>query len=302
MSKIDDMTVFGRVVEEGGFSAAAQALGLTPSGVSKVVSRLEDRLGVRLLNRTTRRLSLTEAGEGYFQRVQSILSEIEEAEAAVSEARDSPRGTLRVTVAASFATAQIVPIIPDFLARYPELRLEICLSDTVIDLVETGFDLAIRMGGLRDSTLMSRKLADNRRLICAAPAYIERHGRPETPADLAKHTCVTASAPNDALNTWPFAGPNGRQEITVAGRVEANNGEILHQMAVAGLGIARMAEFVAGPDIKAGRLVSLLDEFHQGESPPLYAVYAHRRHLPAKVRAFIDFLVERFTPKPPWCC
>jgi DNA-binding transcriptional LysR family regulator len=295
-----EMAVFVRVVDEGGFSAAARALGLTPSAVSKLVSRLEDRLGARLLNRTTRRLSLTDEGQAYYQRSTHILAEIDEAERAVSRLHASPRGRLRVTAATAFATNQIAPLLPEFLDRYPEVHLELSVTDRVVDLVEEGFDVGVRTGALGDSSLISRLLAEDHRTICATPAYLERHGAPRTPADLARHNCITWTGNPGGLNDWPFEGPDGPYTVRVHGNAEVNNGEALHEMALAGLGIAHMAEYRVAPDIRMGRLVPLLAHCHRFVRLPIHVVYPHRRHLSPKVRAFVDFLAGKFTPVPPW--
>ncbi len=295
-----EMAVFVRVVDEGGFSNAARTLGLSPSAVSKLVSRLEDRLGARLLNRTTRRLSLTDEGEAYYHRSSHILDEIEEAEQAISRSHAAPRGRLRVTAAAAFATNQMAPVLPEFLDRYPEVHLELSVGDRVVDLVEEGFDVGVRTGALEDSSLISRLLAEDHRTICATPAYLKRHGAPRTPADLAGHNCITWTGSHGALNDWPFEGPDGPYTVRVRGNAAVNNGEALHEMALAGLGIAHMAEYRVAPDIRMGRLVPLLAHCHRFVRLPIHVVYPHRRHLSPKVRAFVDFLTEKFTPVPPW--
>ena len=300
MDKPGEMAAFVRVVEEGGFSAAARTLGLTPSAVSKLIGRLEDRLGARLLHRTTRRISLTHEGVAYYQRSVRILREIEEAEDAITQLHVAPRGTLRVNAAVAFATYQIVPLMPEFLELYPEVHLELTVTDRVVDLIEEGVDVAIRIGARTDSSLISRQLAEDHRLICAAPAYLDRHGMPQTPDDLTGHNCLAWMANQGGLNDWPFHGPDGPYTVTVSGNAEVNSGETLHEMALAGLGLARMAEFRVGADIAAGRLVPLLLDHHRADPLPIHVVYPHRRHLLPKVRTFVDFLVLKFTPAPPW--
>jgi DNA-binding transcriptional LysR family regulator len=294
------MAVFVRAVETGGFSSAARMLGLTPSAVSKVISRLEDRLGVRLLHRTTRTLSLTHEGVAFYQRSIRILREIDEAEQAISQFHAAPRGTLKVNAAVAFATYQIVPLLPEFLGLYQDIHLELTVNDRVVDLLEEGVDVAIRIGARIDSSLVSRQLAEDRRLICAAPSYLERRGVPETPEDLLHHNCLAWIGNQGGLNDWPFVGPDGPEVISVSGNAEVNSGETLYEMTLAGLGIARIAEFRVGADIKAGRLVSLLADQHRPDVLPIHAVYPHRRHLLPKVRAFVDFLVWKFSPVPPW--
>lgn len=300
MDRQGEMAVFVRVVEAGGFSAAARATGLTPSAVSKLIGRLEDRLGARLLHRTTRSLSLTHEGVAYYQRSVRILKDIDEAEQAISQLHVTPRGRLKVNAAVAFATYQIVPILPGFLDRYPEMHIELTVSDKVVDLIEEGVDVAIRLGARVDSSMISRQLAIDHRIICAAPAYLECHGVPQAPSDLARFNCLTWIGNQGGLNDWPFVGPEGPYAMTVRGNTEVNNGEALYEMTMAGLGIARMAGFRVGDAIKAGRLVALLGERHREEPLPIYAVYPHRRHLLPKVRAFVDFLTEKFTPSPPW--
>jgi len=295
-----DMGVFVAAIEAGGFSAAARRLGLTPSAVSKHVARLEERLGARLVNRTTRRISLTAEGEAYLRRAQRILADIDEAEQAVSQARGTPQGELRINTGIAFGQHQLVPMLPDFLDRYPQVRVKLSFNDRVVDLVEEGDDVGIRIAHLEDSRLVARRLAPNRRIICAAPSYIERHGRPETPADLARHSCLVPNF-SSTLSSWEFEGPEGPATLDIKGAVESNNTEALRQLALAGVGIVRFAEFMVGADVRAGRLVALLQDFDRGESPPISVVYPHRKHLSPKVRAFVDFLVEKCTP-PPWQC
>jgi DNA-binding transcriptional LysR family regulator len=295
-----DMAVFVAVMEAGGFSAAARRLGLTPSAVSKHVARLEGRLGARLVNRTTRRLSLTSEGEAYLRRAQRILVDIDEAEQAVSQAQGTPQGELRINTGVAFGQHQLVPMLPEFLARYPLIRAKLSFNDNIVDLVEEGDDVGIRIADLVDSSLVARRLAGNRRIICAAPAYIARHGRPATPADLARHNCLVPSY-RSTLTNWEFEGPEEPVKLVIRGAVESNNAEALYQLALAGVGIVRFAEFLVGADVRAGRLVALLQDYDRGESPPISIVYPHRKHLLPKVRAFVDFLVEKCTP-PPWQC
>jgi DNA-binding transcriptional LysR family regulator len=301
MDRSSDMAVFVTAIEAGGFSAAARRLGQTPSAVSKHVARLEDRLGARLVNRTTRRLSLTAEGEAYFRRAQRILADIDEAEQAITQSLGTPQGELRINTSVAFGHAQLVPLLPEFLDRYPRLRVKLAIHDRIVDLVEEGDDVAIRIADLVDSSLIVRQLATNRRIICAAPAYIERRGRPEAPADLARHSCLVPSFPS-TLSSWQFDGTDGPVTIPVTGVVEANTSDVLYRLALAGVGIVRFAEFLVGADVRAGRLVPLLQDFDRGRSPPISAVYPHKKHLSPKVRAFVDFLVEKYTPTPPWCC
>lgn len=297
-ANIGEMAVFARVVGAGGFSRAARELKLTPSAVSKKVSRLEDRLGARLLNRTTRRIALTEVGEAFYTRCQRILADIDEAERAVSRADSAARGTLRMSASIAFGQRQIVPLVPEFLERYPDLRVDLTMTDHIVNLVEEGVDVAVRVSSLPDSALVVRKLAPERRIICAAPDYLASHGTPRTPADLVHHNCLTYSTL--AANEWKFAGADGVFSVDARGNFEANGGEAMREMALSGVGLVRLATFLIGPDIRAGRLVPLLTDYERAEGSAVYAVYPHRRHLSTKVRAFVDFLVEKMTPTPPW--
>lgn len=297
MDKSQEMAMFVRTVAEGSFSAAARALKLTPSAVSKQVSRLEDRLGARLLNRTTRSLSLTGEGRAFHARCVQILAEIEEAETAVTELHAAPRGTLRINATVAFMNHQVMPLLPEFLERYPELHFDLMLTDRHVDLVDEGVDVAIRFGRLAESTLIARKLADSRRVICAAPAYLARHGTPRTPADLAAHNCLTLST-RPEFNVWEF-GPRPDQHLRVDGNFEVNQADALYDACLAGIGLARVATYLVDADIKAGRLVPVLTE-HLKEATSIYIAYPHRRHLSPKVRAFVDFLVAKFNPVPPW--
>jgi DNA-binding transcriptional LysR family regulator len=300
MSIAGDMEVFVRVVETGGFTPAAKALGMTPSAVSKLVSRLEDRLGARLFQRTTRRLSLTEEGQAFHRHAQRIVQDIADAERAVTHMGDAPRGLLRVSAAVTFGLHQIHPLVPEFLSLYPEVRLELNLSDVFVDLVQEGYDMAIRGGPLTDTSLIARKLGDFGRPVVAAPAYLKRHGRPKTPEELKRHNCIAFVQPQ--LNLWPFRDPKtGRgYTVDVSGSVVANNGETVLQMALLGVGLARLGEFSAGDAIKAGKLVPVLEEYDSRDRLMISAVYPSRRHLPPKVSAFVDFLAKKFLPRPPW--
>jgi DNA-binding transcriptional LysR family regulator len=292
-----DMVAFVRAVERGGFSAAARDLGLTPSAVSKLVTRLEGRLGVRLLNRTTRSLALTPEGEAFFHRSQRILADIAEAEEEVGRSRSRPRGLLRVNVGTPFGMHQLVPALPEFLARHPEVQVELTLTDRVVDLVEEGADLGIRMGTLPDSSLVARRIVDLERVICAAPSYLRRHGTPREPADLLAHNCLNmVNAP--ALRRWPFQGRGGVEHVEVSGNTSATSADALLALAVRGLGVVRLADVIVGPAIGEGLLVPLLGDVHLREAVPLHAVYPHGRHRSPRLVAMIDFLVERFGSAP----
>lgn len=299
MDKSTQMEVFVRVADSGGFSAAARTLRLTPSAVSKLIGRLEDRLGVRLFHRTTRSLSLTEEGRSFYERSVSILSEIEQAEAAVSELHENVTGTLRITATVAFTRVHVLPLLPEFMALYPDLRVELELGDRPVDLVEDGFDVGVRMQEqMTDESLVARKLAVNRRVVCATPEYFERFGVPDNPKALLDHNCLNHSSIG-TFNDWEFDLPDGIWHLKPRGNFEANSAYALYEAVMAGLGVGRLATFLVQPDLKSGRLQSVLNEFdHVGSS--LLVVYPHRRHLSTKVRAFVDFMVEKFTPVPPW--
>jgi len=292
------MSVFARVVATGSLSAAARELGLSPAMVSRRLAALESRLGVRLVNRTTRSLNLTDEGASYYESCARVLAEIEQADAAVSAGRQDPQGTLRVAMPASFGNQYVAPLIPRFAALYPAVQLALSLSDRTVNLIEEGFDLAIRIAHLADSSLAARKLAPNRRVVCASPAYLERHGAPRKPEDLAQHNCLLAS---DFTSTWEYNGPDGKAGAArVSGRYSCDNWEVLREWALAGLGVALKSTWDVRRHLEDGSLVSLLPGYTFDTDVAIYAVYPHRRHLPAKTRAFIDFLASSFGPEPYW--
>lgn len=298
MLSLDALQVFVRIAETGGFSAAARDLGLSKSAASKKLAALEDRLGARLFNRTTRRLSLTEAGADFLERAQRILAELEEAERVAGRLTDEPRGTLRVNAPMSFGVRHVAPALADFMTRYPDLTVTLDLDDRRVSLVDEGYDVAVRIADLPDSSLVARKLAPARRVVCASPAYWAGHGVPFHPRDLARHNClIYAYLP--AQNDWRFRGPGGPVSVRVAGNLKANNGDVLREAALAGLGVCLAPTFLVGDDLRSGRLLAALDAFAD-DSLAIYAVYPHRRHLSAKVRAFVDFLAGRFGPSPYW--
>ncbi len=292
------LMVFAKVAEMKSFTKAAEALGLSKSAVSKHVAALEDRLQARLLQRTTRRLSLTEVGAALFERAQRIMAEVEEAELAVTHLSAEPRGTLRVSAPMSFGVRHLGPVLADFMARYPALHVDMVLNDRMVDIVEDGFDLALRIAKLPDSSLIARKLCPGRRITCASPDYWRRHGVPRTPADLKHHNCLmyTYLLTQSELR---FDGPEGPVAVPVAGTLHSNNGDILRAAALAGIGVYFAPTFLVGDDVRAGRLERALPEYDD-TSLSIYAVYPHNRHLSAKVRAFVDFLAQRFGGEPPW--
>ncbi len=289
MDRFTALTVFAQVADSLSFSAAAKQLGLTPSAVSKQIAQLEDRLGARLVQRTTRKLALTEAGAAFLPRARQVLATLEEAEDTVTDLAQSPRGVLRVSLPSTFAQIHVAPVLPGFLARYPEIRLEISVTDRFVDLVHDGIDVAVRIGALDDSTLMARRLAPNRRVVAAAPSYLARAGRPAVPNDLLAHNCLVYAEPGRAL-AWVFNGGDERITVPVTGSLRCNSAEVLLQAALDGVGIIRMSAYVMVDALADGRLVTLLPAYEVRESE-VYAVYPAGRHLSPKVRAFIDHLV-----------
>jgi DNA-binding transcriptional LysR family regulator len=295
---LSEMAVFARVVAMGSLSAAARELSLSPAMVSRRLAALESRLGVRLVNRTTRSLHLTDEGANYYETCARVLGEIEDANAAVSAGRQAPQGTLRVAAPASFGNQYVAPLVPRFAQRYPAVQLALSLSDRNVNVIEEGFDLAIRIGQLADSSLAARKLAPNRRVVCASPEYLRRHGTPRTPDDLAGHNCLIA---DDFAGTWEYKAPDGKKgAVRVTGRYVSTNWEVLRDWAVAGLGVALKSTWDVRRLLEEGSLVSLLPGYNFDTGVAIYAVYPHRRHLPAKTRAFIEFLADSFGPEPYW--
>ncbi|MFM9816849.1 UNVERIFIED_CONTAM: LysR family transcriptional regulator [Spiribacter pallidus] len=300
MDRAAEMHMFVRAVDKGSFSAAARDLDLTPSAVSKQIRRLEDRLGVRLFNRTTRRVSLTEVGHAYYDRCSRIIQEIEEAEEAVTALNENPRGTLRVAATVAFGRVEVLPRINEFLDRYPDLNIEFELTDRQVDLIEEGIDVAIQWREqMEDPSLIARRLCVNRRIICAAPSYIEQFGKPTTPEALLDHNCLTLYEVSQ-FNDWAFEdAKKGHRVLHVGGNFRANTADALYEAALAGVGLARLSTWLVMPAIRRGELVPVLPQYPH-ESSAYFLLYPHRRHLSRKVRAFVDFLVEVFTPVPPW--
>ena len=293
-----EMSVFARVVATGSLSAAARDLGVSTAVVSRRLAALEARLGVRLVNRTTRRLALTDEGASYHDACARILSEIEDADAAAAAKRVEPQGLLKVALPASFGHKHIAPLIPPFAERYPKIRLAFSLSDRSVNVIEEGFDLAIRIGELEDSSLAARKLAPNRRVVCASPGYLATHPVPRLPEDLQRHNCLTT---NDLQMTWEYKGPDGKRgAVRVTGQYACDNWEVLREWAMAGLGVALKSTWDVRRQLEEGSLVPLLPGYEFGTDVAIYAVYPHRRYLPAKTRVFIDYLAESFGPEPYW--
>ena len=299
MDRLAALEAFARVAETGSFSAAARALNLSKSLISRQVSALEAELGARLISRTTRSLTLTEAGRGYYDQVARILAQMEEADLSVSQLQATPRGKLRVNAPMSFSLLRLAPVLPDFLALYPEIDIDVAMNDRRVDLMEEGFDLAIRIGRLADSSLVARKLGPMQRIVCASPAYFAERGLPKVPADLRTHACLCYSNA-DTVDEWRFSEPDGRSiAVEVKGRVRANNGDLLRLAALRGLGMVDLPNFLVGADIEAGALVPVLQDFIRQDGG-VYAVYPHALYLPPKTRVFIDFLAQRWGGAPDW--
>lgn len=296
MTNLGDLEIFTRVVASGSMSEAARELGLQTPVISKRIKRLEERLGSRLFHRTTRQISLTEAGEGFHERVLAALAGLEEAEAFLAGRSSAVTGRLRVSAPTSFGRMHIAPYLTRFFSLYPDVELQLTLTDAFQDLVAEGFDLAIRIGELPSSSLVARKLAAVRRILCATPDYIERHGAPLAIEDLERHVCIPAH--NNAY--WHLSGPNGPVALRPVGPLSTNSSEVVREAVLSGLGIAFRSTWDVGPDLRSGRLVQVLPEWEGSSDVGLYAVYPSRQHLPAKVRAFIDFLAELYGPQPYW--
>lgn len=299
MDRFLAVSVFAKVVEQGSFARAASRLELSTSAVSRHVAELEAHLDARLLNRTTRRLSLTESGAAFYERCVQLLADLEEAEEAVTSATVVPRGTLKLTCSITFGVRHLAPAIAAFAARHPQMRFDVELSDRAVDIVDEGFDLAVRIGDIGSQSLIGRQIGTSQMLCCAAPSYLAAHGTPRTPDDLAQHACLSYEY-SPARNLWRFRGVDGNShEVRIAGPVHANNGQMLCALAVAGMGITHEPDFIVAPEIRGGRLMVLLPEFTPS-TIPIHAVYPSRRHLSAKVRAFVEFLVARFAAAPEW--
>jgi DNA-binding transcriptional LysR family regulator len=295
---LNEMSVFAKVVASGSLSAAARDLGLSPAMVSRRLAALEARLGVRLVNRTTRTLRLTDEGAAYFESCSRVLAEIAQANACAANGREEPHGTLRVALPAAFGNQYVAPLVPQFAERYPAVQLALSLSDRSVNLIEDGLDLAVRIAARTDPSLGARKLAPNRRVVCASPEYLRRHGTPRTPQDLSQHNCLIAS---EFSATWEYKGPDDKAgSVHVSGRWVSDNWEVLRQWALAGMGVALKSTWDVRRHLESGALISLLDGYSFDSDLAIYAIYPLRRHLPAKTRAFIDFLAESFGPEPFW--
>jgi DNA-binding transcriptional LysR family regulator len=295
MTNLVDLDIFARVVTAGSMSGAGRGLGLSPAVISKRIRRLEERLGTRLLHRTTRQIALTEAGQGFHERVVAILASVEEAEAWVTRRSSAVRGVLRVSAPTSFGRLHIAPHLTGFLEAHPELTVDLVLSDAFVDIVGEGFDLAVRIADLQDSSLVARRLAANHRVLCASPSYLDAHGVPAALSDLAHHRLLAHNA-----DQWRLEGPDGPVTVRVESPLKTNSSEVVRESVIAGAGIALRSTWDVGPELRAGKLRRVLPGYGGSRKVAIHAVYASRRQLAQKVRAFIDHLADLYGPTPPW--
>ena len=294
MDSVAGLRTLVRVVQSGSFSAAARQLDVAPSSVSRQINELEADLGVSLFARSTRKLSLTEAGQLYYKRAVRIINEVDEARLAVSEL-GAPSGILRVTVPSGIGREIVAAAMPGFLQAYPAIKIVLSMTDQMLDIVESGFDVAIRMGPQKDSSLKVRKIGESRRLVCASPDYLHVAGTPKTPGDLERHDCVTWRD-HPGTSTWTFRGPDGLSKVQVTGSFFAKDADALVAATAAGLGISLLPEWNMVEELRQNRLRPVLTDYQTTPSvTPVYALHAHRRHLPPKIRVFIDFLIKRFS-------
>ena len=298
MDLLTMMKVFINVADKGSLAKAGQELNFSPSVMSKNISGLEDRLGARLLNRTTRSVSLTEVGQAYLDRARRVIGDVEEAEAAVSNVIKAPRGHLRLTAPSTFSYRHIAPHLPVFRKKFPEVEVEMIVSDTELNLVENNIDLAIRIAVMKDSSLIARKIASNIRAMVASPKYLDKNKKPSHPNDLNSHDIISFQN-GSPYNEWHFI-IDGKPKVYIAkGMLQLNHGDAILRSCINGGGIAVLSRFVVGRHIASGKLISLLDQYLQ-EDIPIYAVYPSGKHLSLKVRAFLDFLIDTYGPVPYW--
>jgi DNA-binding transcriptional LysR family regulator len=296
MGHSNELLLFVQLVKAGGFTAAALEMGITPAAVSKRLTQIEARLGVRLLNRSTRRLSLTAEGEVYLENARRILDELEDLDELMSSSRSTPKGLLKVNAPLGFGRTYIAPIIAEFSQRHPDVDVQLHLTDRPADFVQDGFDVAVRFGDIPDTRLIARKIADNRRLICAAPAYLKTRGRPSTPRDLARHQCIVLRQNEVSYGLWRFFQGRHAETVKVRGNLSSNDGEVTLTWALAGLGVLQRAEWDIAKYLRSGRLEHILQDY---DLPPadIYALFPERHNLSAKVRVFVDYLVEHFAAR-----
>jgi len=299
MDRIDAMAIFAKVVDEGTLSGAARRLALSKSAVSKQLAQLEERVGARLLHRSTRKLSPTEAGRTFYDRCIRIVRDVEEAEGEAAHAHSAPQGVLRVNLPPSFGHLHVAPLLPEFLAQHPKLSLDLALDDDTLETIAGGFDVTIRPAlALEDSSLVSRRLAPCRCVVCGSPEYFARNGIPREPADLERHNCLIYSYPA-SRRAWHFAGPSGRTWVRVSGSMRANAGDVLREAVLAGVGLVQLPTFIVGPDLARGALEAVLVPW-EDTTAAVWALYPPARRHSSKVRSFVDFLAARFAPVPPW--
>ncbi|WP_428718846.1 LysR family transcriptional regulator [Undibacterium curvum] len=298
MDQFKQISTFAEVAVRGSLSAAARAEGVAPAMISRRLDALEERLGVKLLQRTTRKIALTNEGSSFLEDCQRILSELEEAESSVAERNASASGVLTISAPAGFGRQHVAPLIPDFLQQHQQLKLTLSLNDRVVDLIGEGVDVAIRIAALSDSSLIGVKLADNKRVVVAAPSYLQRHGAPKTLDELSNHNCLAFSA-DGSQRGWTFRQSGKNVTIKVDGNMVCNDGEVLHDWAISGRGLAWRSMWEVGAEIESGKLVSVLDEY-TAPGNDIYAIFAQRRHLPLRIRAFVDYLRQAYSSPDYW--
>jgi len=298
MDRLTSMSIFVTVVELGNFSTASEQLQISRASASKHIMALENCLGGRLLNRTTRRVNVTEAGKAYYDRCKQILEDVQEAECVVTGFSSEPRGLLRLNAPMSFGTRQLAGIISSFCQAYPDIEVELSLNDRVVDVVEEGYDLVIRIARLKESSLIARRLAPCHQVLCASPGYLNKYGRPQVPNELNQHNCLHYAYFGTG-KSWTLNGPDGEHRIAIQPQLTANNGDVLHVAARNGLGISLLPTFIVGDAIRSGELEVILPAYKPAEIN-IYAVYASKRHLSAKVRALIEFTADQISTHPPW--
>ena len=300
LDRLTSLEVFAKAAATGSFSAAGRAMGISQTMVTKHVAALEARLGVKLFHRSTRRLSITEAGRSYLEASERILTDMDSVEAAISADRIEPRGLLRLNAPVSFGTRRIAPLLTEFAKLHPYVTVELGLNDRLVDLAEEGWDLAIRIGSLSDSSLIARRIAPCRTVICAAPAYLKTHGKPRTVSELPDHNCLGYTLSRlTGVDRWTF-GTKSEVAIEISGNLRANNGDALLAAAIAGQGIIYQPTFIVADSLRSGALVTLTLDQPMIELGGIYAVFLPDRHPAAKVRAFIDFIVAHVAPEPSW--
>ena len=298
MDRLMSMRVFSAVAKNGSFSIAAKKLSISKAMVSKHIKNLENSFSVRLFNRTTRKLNLTDAGSSYYEKVNTILSEIDETESAISQLNSEPKGKLKVMAQPSFGAFHLSRALSLYLKKYTEVTVNLELSHRIPDLVEENIDLAFHVGELNDSMYVSRRIASARRVICASPEYIKKNGMPKKPEDLLNHNCLIYMPRND-MGKWEFLDKGKRKKIKVTGDIQCNSGDALRVASIQSRGITQLPTYMVGLDIQAGRLQALLEDF-EPEKQPIYAIYNHRKYISAKIKTFIDFIYDLYQPEPYW--